>query len=256
MGLSRAIKNYYANRRLRKANKKIVFDAIDNKIPDLVVKNGPFRGMLYPDKRSAGSALFPKLLGSYEAELHDIINQSIEKKYTDIIDIGCAEGYYAVGMAMRLPEANIYAYDTNPKALIYLNEMLKLNKINPDRIFIGELCDEETLMNISVSGKALIICDCEGCEKQLFTNKSTDFLSKQDLLIEVHDLVDIETSFYLSDLFKETHKIKVVYSVDDIQKAKTYSYNEISEYDLSTRKKLLAERRGSIMEWFHLQSIN
>lgn len=172
MGLSKAIKDYYTNRNIRNINRKIVSDAIDRKIPDLVVKNGPFKGMRYPSKRSAGSALFPKLLGSYEAELHETINYAIDKEYTDIIDVGCAEGYYAVGMAIRLVDSNIYAYDTNPKALALSNDMFKLNNIDSGRVFTGGLCDEKTLMDIPIREKALIICDCEGCEKNLFTQKS------------------------------------------------------------------------------------
>jgi hypothetical protein len=256
MGLSKAIKDYYTNRNIRNINRKIVSDAIDRKIPDLVVKNGPFKGMRYPSKRSAGSALFPKLLGSYEAELHETINYAIDKEYTDIIDVGCAEGYYAVGMAIRLVDSNIYAYDTNPKALVLSNDMFKLNNIDSGRVFTGGLCDEKTLMDIPIREKALIICDCEGCERNLFTQKSVEFLSSHDLLIETHDLFDIEISSYLSKLFKDTHKLSVIYSIDDIQKAKTYDYDEINDYNLTTKKILLAEGRGSIMEWFYLESIN
>lgn len=256
MGLSKAIKNYYINRNTRNINRKIVSDTIDRKISDLVVKNGPFKGMQYPSKRSAGSALFPKLLGSYEAELHETINYAIDKGYTDVIDVGCAEGYYAVGMAIRLVDSNIYAYDTNPKALALSNDMFKLNNIDQSRVFTGNLCDEKTLMDIPVSGKALIICDCEGCEKNLFTQKSLKFLSGHDLLIETHDLFDIEISSYLSKLFKDTHNLSVIHSIDDIQKAKTYNYDEINAYDLATKKILLEEGRGSIMEWFYLESID
>ena len=36
--------------------------------PNLTVLHGPFRGMRYPEMRSVGSALFPKILGSYERE--------------------------------------------------------------------------------------------------------------------------------------------------------------------------------------------
>jgi hypothetical protein len=134
--------------------------------------------------------------------------------------------------------------------------MFKLNNIDPNRIFTGGLCDEKTLMDIPIKKKALIICDCEGCEKYLFTKKSVEFLSNHDLLIEVHDLFDIEISSYLSKLFEDTHKLNIVHSIDDIQKAKTYNYDEISDYSLSTKKILLAEGRGSIMEWFYLESIN
>src|SRR6185436_7862279 len=38
--------------------------------PDLVVLEGPFKGLKYPFVRSVGSTCTPKLLGTYEAELH------------------------------------------------------------------------------------------------------------------------------------------------------------------------------------------
>jgi hypothetical protein len=246
----------YKKEKNRIANNKIISTEINKIIPDLVVRNGPFKGMKYPGKHSVGSALFPKLLGSYESELHKIISLCVNKKYTDIVDIGCAEGYYAVGMAMRLPDTNIYAYDTDSKALNLTNAMFKINNINQDRVFTGKLCDEKTLMSVPLKNKALIISDCEGYEKYLFTKKSLKFLSIHDLLIEVHDIFDIETSSYLSKLFKNTHKLTIIYSVDDIQKAKTYNYKEINDYDLATKKILLEEGRGSIMEWFYLESIN
>ncbi|NEQ73541.1 MAG: hypothetical protein F6K23_10945 [Okeania sp. SIO2C9] len=43
--------------------------------PDLIVKHGPFKGMKYPDQKSVGSALIPKIVGSYESELHQIIGK-------------------------------------------------------------------------------------------------------------------------------------------------------------------------------------
>ena len=62
-----------------------------------IIQNGHFKGMNYI-KRSSGSALLPKILGSYEEPIQGWIKEVIEKK-----NIGCAEGYYACGFARRLP---------------------------------------------------------------------------------------------------------------------------------------------------------
>lgn len=249
-----AIKTYKKEKR-RIANEKLISTEIDEKIPDLVVRHGPFQGMQYPEKCSVGSALFPKLLGSYEAELHHIVDACINKAYANVIDIGCAEGYYAVGMAIKIPDANIYAYDINPHALNLTSTMFAINNVDQSRFFTGGACDEQTIMSLPLDKKSLIISDCEGYEKYLFTSKSVDFLSNHDLLIEVHDVFDIEISSHLSELFKNTHKLTIVYSIDDIQKAKTYDYNEISNCTLPTKKILLEEGRESIMEWFYLESL-
>ncbi|MDP6095842.1 MAG: hypothetical protein QGG67_07640 [Gammaproteobacteria bacterium] len=59
----------------------------------------------------------PKLLGCYEQELHHVANSIAETGYKNVVNIGCAEGYYAVGLTRLLPEEiKTYAYDINPEA--------------------------------------------------------------------------------------------------------------------------------------------
>jgi hypothetical protein len=74
-----------------------------------VVRHGLFYGMKYPSLEAAGSTLYPKLLGSYERELHGIMERIVRTDYATVVDIGCAEGYYAAGLALRLPEARVFA---------------------------------------------------------------------------------------------------------------------------------------------------
>ncbi|MFZ5437970.1 MAG: hypothetical protein ACOZAK_02865 [Patescibacteria group bacterium] len=71
---------------------KVVRLAISKLFPDLIVKNGPFKGMQYTEPKSIGSEFFPKLLGSYEKELHSLIKKICSTKYEQIINIGSAEG--------------------------------------------------------------------------------------------------------------------------------------------------------------------
>jgi hypothetical protein len=62
----------------------------------MTVANGPFKGLRYPSVHTFGSALFPKLLGSYESELHPVLGGMMGNGYTTVVDIGCGEGYCAV----------------------------------------------------------------------------------------------------------------------------------------------------------------
>src|SRR5918997_1281919 len=76
---------------------------------DLVVQAGPFRGMRYSPRLTASDTLLshtllPKLVGCYEVELHDTLAAVFKRKYRQVINIGCAEGYYAVGLALNLPD--------------------------------------------------------------------------------------------------------------------------------------------------------
>jgi hypothetical protein len=66
----------------------IIENALKSISPNLTVKHGPFKGMVYPEKMSVGSTLCPKLLGSYERELHPVIEKIRLNKYSEIVDIG------------------------------------------------------------------------------------------------------------------------------------------------------------------------
>lgn len=231
----------------------LLSSAIQTICPDLVVRHGVFQDMKYPYAQAAGSALFPKLLGSYERELHPVIEEICREGYSEIVDVGCAEGYYAVGLARRIPTARIYAYDTDPEAVRLCRTMAELNGVS-DRITIGALFDAEALKAIPFTRKGLILSDCEGFEKKLFGKETVSLLASSDLLVEVHDFLDITISSYIRQLFEPTHDIEVIQSLDDIKKAQTYTFDELAPYDLATRKTLLAESRPAIMEWFWMRA--
>src|SRR5207253_2384293 len=81
----------------------------------LVVENGPFAGMKYLDRVEHGD-LPPKLIGCYEAELHEVILCIAGRPYQRVVNVGCGEGYYAVGLARLLPAARVYAFDLSEVA--------------------------------------------------------------------------------------------------------------------------------------------
>lgn len=112
--------------------------------------------------------------------------------------------------------------------------------------------DAQGLASFDFSNKkALIISDCEGYEKQLFTQENIHHLASCTILIEVHDLFDLTISDYLRKLFSATHHIEIIPTIDDVKKAQTYSFPESEHLDLKLRKRLFAEGRMAAMEWFY-----
>ena len=49
---------------------------------------------------------------------------------------GCAEGYYAVGMARLAPEITVYAYDIEERARIACADLAQRNGV-ADRVIVG-----------------------------------------------------------------------------------------------------------------------
>jgi hypothetical protein len=216
--------------------------------PDMTVAGGPFKGMRYPSRQAYGSALLPKLLGSYESELQGVLEEMLTNEYSTVVDIGCAEGYYAVGLGLRVANADVYAFDVSSHARVLCSDMAKLNGLD-GRVRIGGFCDQSILGSIPLGRRALILSDCEGYEAELFTCREAELLARHDVIVETHDFIDIDISSKLRDIFAKTHHVRSIKSTDDIEKAHTYQSSRLDKYDTKTKRLILAEKRPAIMEW-------
>lgn len=238
------------NKRRQIENRGVILNSsIKDCLDKLEVINGPFKGMKYPSLEAVGSSLYPKIIGSYEQELSAIFEKIKEKSYTNILDIGCAEGYYAVGLGRIFPDAKVYGFDINSHARKLCLAMAKLNSTD-DRLVLKQKCNPVDLNKFKFNGKSLIISDCEGFEKHLFTPTNINNLINVDVLIEIHDFIDITISEYLEHLFEKTHHIHKVKSIDDLDKAKNYKFADTNNLSLDQKRILFAEGRPQIMEWF------
>ena len=197
----------------------------------LVVGTGPFAGMKYiPDAH--GSRLVPKLVGSYELELHDAIAEILADPPSVVVDVGCAEGYYAVGFASALPEATVYAYDIAPGAREMCAKLGALNGIG-EKLVIQGRCDCKELESLPLN-HAFVICDCEGYELELLRPDKVPSLKHARLLVELHDFSVPGITAELQLRFESTHRMKLI----DIQERDPEAYESLS--DLSPAMKALA----------------
>jgi len=78
----------------------------------LKVLNGPFEGMKYIPSFN-GEYFTQKVLGYYEYVLSGTIGKVCDTGYGTIIDVGAAEGYYACGLAVRLPSARVVCFEAD-----------------------------------------------------------------------------------------------------------------------------------------------
>lgn len=76
------------------------------------LKSGPSAGMIY-NVAASGGCRVPRLLGCYEKTLEPIIETITAAASTLIINIGCAAGYYAVGLARHLPNTIVWTRDSD-----------------------------------------------------------------------------------------------------------------------------------------------
>jgi hypothetical protein len=213
-----------------------------------VVQNGHFKGMKYIN-RSSGSALLPKVLGSYEEPIQDWVGEVITiKNYSHILDIGCAEGYYACGFAMNMPNTQITAYDTDLEARNNIAELKLLN--NLQNIKIKAECTHAELNKHSSLG-TLVFCDIEGFEEELLDPQKVPNLKFVDLIVEAHDCFVPNVSETLIERFHNTHRIRIV--VDYPYRIKKYDTpNKVNSKQFNY---IVDEHRPDFMKFIFMESV-
>jgi hypothetical protein len=210
----------------------------------LEVRHGPFAGMSYlPGLERSTGDLVTKLLGSYEEQLHPAISELIELAPALLIDVGCAEGYYAVGFARALPDTEIQAFDSDPSVRAQCAELAARNGVSERVILSGE-CTPAELRRFDAESCALF-CDCEGYEKILLDPVAVPALRHWWILVELHDWIDPSTSTTIRERFEPTHTVvRIPETPRDPDAA-----SELAGVERSTRVTLLSERRPGAMEW-------
>jgi hypothetical protein len=209
------------------------------------VSHGPFAGLLFP----AGSrpentpALAAMLLGSFEVELHNIISTLVEKQFKTIINVGAAEGYYAVGMALKCPQSNIVAFEMDEVMQQRCCDMAIVNGVKDKLTILGE-CSAKSFDDMKLDN-ILIIMDCEGAEADILDDGCVNKLKKSWLLIELHDALRPGCSRAIHKRFFKTHDMKFISS----------SYRDPGQFNLPEKltrrqkKILLDEKRLGVQEW-------
>ncbi len=213
------------------------------------VSSGPFVGMrCCPDV--APDVWVPMVMGSFECELHPTLERLLAAPFATIVNIGCAEGYYAVGLAMRCPRAQIIAYDIDPAARENCVELAALNGVE-GRVAIRGECTAHALSELPGQG-VLIVCDCEGAEVDILDPAVAFQLRSATMLVELHDAVRAECTRTMLERFDASHDIEFIV-------ART---RDVSHYHalggLSRRQKLvvLDERRLGQQQWAILEPKN
>ena len=225
------------------------FQKVKNYIKKPIVMSGPFKGLNYKGISSYGSTLYPKLIGSYECELHGVIKDIIKYKYERIIDIGSAEGYYAVGIpyAMKNYNLEIVAVETSKIAIENLKRLASNNINNTIKVFSS--FDFNLFKD---NKKTLVIMDCEGAELDYLKKISKKYIMKWNFLIEVHVQIKRNIIRNTEKIFKGRNILKIR-SVDDYHKIEEMSFFFKKNFDDDTKLLLMSENRRSGMYWLYIK---
>jgi SAM-dependent methyltransferase len=200
-----------------------------------VVRYGPFAGLRYPPERLDDvDAPAAKLLGTYESELAHIFQPRVAR----FVDVGCADGYYAVGMARN--GARVVAYDIARSARELCSTLATFNRVSVQ--VRGRFGRDEA----EQVGDALLLCDIEGAERTLFSRKIIDALRLARVVIEVHEDPTQALGTHLREAFSGSHSSRVIRQQPRTPPAEIEGWPR-HEIDLA-----LTEHRPSLMHWLEL----
>lgn len=171
----------------------------------LVVQAGPFAGMRFADRSTEG-CYTARLLGCYEHELHGEVERLVARGFTAVLNIGCGEGYYAIGLARRLPSAQVFAHDTDPQAQALCRQLAEANGV-AERVAVGGLFRGEDFSRFDAMD-TLLVMDIEGGEMELLDPAAHPALHGMTVLVECHDGIRPGASAEIMRRFSGTHRVK------------------------------------------------
>jgi hypothetical protein len=147
------------------------------------VQSGPFIGMKYTRSAVLSRHATPALLGVYERQLYPFLEVAAQRCDL-VIDIGSAEGYFAVGLG-RLGN-RVVTFDADPHERKICREMAAVNKVS-DRVTVESWCTPSKLIGlVERKRRPLVISDIDGGELALFTPEVVSATRHCDLIIEMH----------------------------------------------------------------------
>jgi hypothetical protein len=195
-----------------------------------IVSAGPFVGLRYPADRLADvDTPVGKLTGVYEEEIHQPFEAAIARGVTTFLDVGCADGYYAVGMPYRSPGLITHAFDLSADARELCRRVARINDLE-DRVNVGKRFSARSLDNLNTDG-ALMLCDIEGGEVRLFDRELVRRLTNTTVVIEVHEDFRPGAGSDLTSRFAGSHSVRMVAQRETI------------------KRPVLAEYRPPLLHW-------
>jgi hypothetical protein len=203
---------------------------------------GPFKGVRLP---TSGMDRGSKLLGFYEQELRTSIEAVIEWNPDVVLNVGCAEGYYAIGLATRIPSARCFAYDLDLLAQVACKSARDVNHV--DLVVLGRCTDAELRERSEKAERPFMLIDCEGGERELLLSNEYNYPNAR-IIVECHDFVDRSITSSLINKFSQTHSIQQIKQ----EGRNPFCYPLTASWPDNDLWLLVSERRPERMHWLYM----
>lgn len=213
------------------------------------VAYGPFKGMRLANNNWWGAeyVVAAKILGTYERQVVDLI-KSYSRPDGVFVDIGAADGYFALGVLTGELFAKTYAFEISERGRAVLKQNAILNDVEEKIEIHGEASFKTLSDVISKHEWGVVLIDIEGAEFSFLDDDTLALLKNFDIIVEMHDPL-LKNGVILRDqLLRRASKY---FDVDflnssDIEISK---YRELGKFKDNYRLLAFSEGRRVSMEW-------
>jgi len=226
-----------------------------DKIFNSTIAYGPFRGMkLLKNPRWSIGDKASMMLCFYEKEVLDSL-QRVPASYRTFIDLGAADGYYAVGVLVNNMFDRSYAFEISEEGQNLIRQNAAENGV-ADRIVVGGIADKNFYNALSQDAQrsAVILVDIEGGEFDLLDRDVFSALKDAIFIVELHDWFFDDGAARLQklkDAAQKTHAVSAFStgSRDPSQIKELWPFHDIDRW------LLCSEGRKRLMTWLRLDPL-
>lgn len=211
---------------------------------------GPFKGMKLASTSWSARDVGSILLGEYERQVIDVIMES-PSSYSIFVDIGAADGIYAVGLSMNNRFQSSFCFESSEASQSSIRENALANDVKSKITILGTA--ESNFLTLLTTqypidlSKALFLVDIEGGEYDLLSEKNLEKLRNSVLIVEIHKDVDGFELQYEA-LIKRSSHIFNVSKLFSHAKSKI-DFKEIESWPDEDRQIIFSEGRRHQMSW-------
>jgi len=207
------------------------------------VLRGPLQGVVFVPE-THHRHITPKLLGAYEEELHPVLEDLLRISYDTIVDVGAADGAYAIGFARRQPAAHVFAFDTDSWSRHVVQLMKQRNRVS--NLSVHGACTPEQLQDIlKPAMRSFLLSDCEGFENLLLDPQKVPALTRCNLVVELHEQPAPGVTERLNLRFQDTHRLSLISS----RESDPSSFPEISSLSRADQYLAVSDLRFQPQQW-------
>lgn len=235
---------------IRQRQERIALEVYD--LCDGTVRYGPFKGLkIEKDAYWGRLDLGGQCLGFYEKEILDFIAGIDSGEFSTFIDVGAADGYYAVGVIVSGKIGNVICFEQSESGREAIGRNWLRNGSPGSLKVLGEAnIDSISALSSESLKNALVMIDIEGFEFQLLTDSVLGSFACCTLVIEIHNWVaDFDRQY--SDLLRRVDKYFTISFIDRVDRS-TVDIPELRDFTDDNRLLLVSERRPCLMKFLKL----